>query len=150
MRVSALFSICDMEFDGTKYNAVTPGRSYFVWGISSDRYRIVNDDGDPVLYAKAGFGVDDPSIPEGWMFIEYDEGEYFLDPCEAVAPGFYEDFFGSDGDRERQEAARQAVLSFMNRAFGTARRDEDERDISEAIERLLVAIAKRDARSSRP
>ena len=70
---------------------------------------MINDVGEPILYPKELFDVIDRLIPPNWQFREFAEGEYFLDPVATGRPGFYEEFFFSDGDRDAQVKADHAL-----------------------------------------
>lgn len=70
--------------------------AYLVVGIDDSHYRLVNDDREPVLYPKPSFRVVDHRIPGDWAREDFPDGEYYIDPPETSAVGFYEDLF--DGD----------------------------------------------------
>jgi len=70
---------------------LTRGTLYLVVGIDDSNFRIVNDGGDPVLCPSRDFDVVEASLPEDWIRIDFPDGEYFIDPPDTSAPGFYED-----------------------------------------------------------
>lgn len=80
---------------------LTPAKEYTVVGVSNDSYRVIDDAGEPILYAKCLFEVIDRSIPAGWSLWEYEDGEYHLEPAALNKPGFYERYF------DHVEEARQ-------------------------------------------
>lgn len=88
-------------------------KGYFVIEISEKYYRVINDLGEPVLYPKSLFEVIDRSIPSNWCFVDYPDGEYHLAPAPTNIPGFYEDYFCSDGDHVAQARAKRTLLSVL-------------------------------------
>lgn len=111
-------------------------REYFVLGVGEEYYRVVADDGEPILFPKTLFEVLDTLLPSDWRFDEFEDGEYRLGPKRTAEPGFYEDYFGSDGDRVAQVAAHAAVRAVLEAArdWGT----EADRVVIEAeLTRLL-------------
>jgi hypothetical protein len=81
------------------------GSHYLVFGIEGCDtlyYRLVNDMGEPVLYEQRLFKVVDARLPESWVRRDYGAGEYYIDPPEATARGFYEDWH--DGDAQARAA----------------------------------------------
>lgn len=75
------------------YWPLTPGRSYYVVGISDDYYRVISDFNEPILCERAMFDVVNGTIPDDWIWERYSNDEYYADPPGLNAPGFYEDFF---------------------------------------------------------
>src|SRR5688500_11381372 len=74
MRVKVRFDMPDTLEDGRRPSlSLTAGEEHFVLGVSDEHYRVIVDDGEPVLYEKLLFEVIDASIPPGWAFREYDE-----------------------------------------------------------------------------
>jgi hypothetical protein len=112
MRVRVRPQLRDLVEDGWE-PALTPGDEHVVLGISQGSYRIIDDRGEPALFPKPLFVVMDAAIPPGWSFDEGDDGAYYLEPAETIRPGFYEDFFGSDGDRAAQREAQETVRSLL-------------------------------------
>lgn len=70
---------------------LTTGTEYLVVGFDDENYAVVNDDDEPVLYSRTLFEVVDPWVPEDWVRVDYEDGEYHVDAPECAAPGFYED-----------------------------------------------------------
>ena len=101
-----------VEEDDPRSGISYPGE-YFVVGVSQSDYRIINDTGEPVLYLKRMFELVDPEVPRGWYFTEYPDGEYYLEPAAVSVPGFYEDYFGSDGDRLAQAEAKRVLRNVL-------------------------------------
>jgi hypothetical protein len=50
-----------------------------VLGIGTEYFRVVDDDREPILYPKYLFEVCDDTIPPGWQFREFSDGECYLD-----------------------------------------------------------------------
>jgi hypothetical protein len=70
-------------------HSLTVGREYEVIGLSTGYVRLVNDDGEPVLYERGCFEVIDPAEPAFWV-SEVDAGCRFANPPGWGVPGFYE------------------------------------------------------------
>lgn len=124
--------------DGRLHNGITPAEEYFVIEIGQEVFRVVDDGGEPILYPKELFDVVDSSLPPGWQFDEYADGEYWLGPTKTAAPGLYEDFFGSGGDRAAQAHAQQAVRAALEAAL-LAGGEEDQRLLRRDLERLAAS-----------
>ncbi len=90
-----------------EHSGLTQGRTYVVVGVDDQHYRVMDDAGEPILFPKELFSVVDGTIPSGWVRVEYDDGEYHIDPLETSGVGFYEDYFDRD---------ERAVAAF-NRAY---------------------------------
>jgi hypothetical protein len=103
--------------ESEKNHRLTARQEYFVIGVYADALRVIDDDGEPIIYPKTLFDVCDTSIPPGWEFYEPEDGDYYLEPMRTAAPGLYEDYFGSDGDRKRQLDARRAVREMLEAAL---------------------------------
>jgi hypothetical protein len=101
--------------DGTKPK-LTKGKEYLVLGISNLRYRILDDESEPILYSRDCFEVTDPQIPSDWIRIEAPEGAYRIEPKECSNPGFYEDYF--DGVIEAQVVFNK-VLQKIIKSYST-------------------------------
>jgi hypothetical protein len=122
--------------DGRLHAGITATEDYFVIGIGEQDFRIVDDAGEPILYPKELFDVVDSSLPPGWQFAEYPDGEYWVEPTKTAAPGFYEDFFGSDGERAAQAQAHQAVREVLEAALA-AGGERDQRLLRRDLNRLV-------------
>ena len=74
---------------------LTPGQVYIVVGLDQEAYRVLNDNEEPILYEKSMFELDedDSNLPSSWIREDFGDGEYFINPPELSARGFYEDFF---------------------------------------------------------
>jgi hypothetical protein len=114
---------------------LTAQQEYFVIGVYSDALRVIDDDGEPIIYPKSLFDVRDTSIPAGWEFYEPEEGDYYLEPTRTAARGLYEDYFGSNGDKKRQSDARKAVREMLEAALLGAS-DEDRTLIKRDLARI--------------
>ena len=117
--------------DGRVYQGIMDEEEYLVFGVGNDDYRLWDRNGEPILYPKQFFEVTDPRIPEGWVFREYEDAEYHLEPQETGAAGFYEDYFGSDGDAVAQQSARNTVRDILFRMLETV--DDKHRVVTETV-----------------
>jgi hypothetical protein len=127
--------------DPREHRTLSTGEIYFVIGANDSDYRVVDDLGEPVLFPKALFQVLDRSIPTGWVLHDY-EDSYYLDPAATAQPGFYEDWFGSSGDRAAELRAHETLRrSLVDMRTGVDAADQAliDRDLS----RLDAAAARR-------
>lgn len=81
--------------------ALTEGRVYPVIGLTADSFRVIDDEGRPILYPKECFDLVDESVPADWKWKVYSEVEYYADPPELAGNDFYPALF-----REEEEAVR--------------------------------------------
>lgn len=72
-------------------HSLTVGAEYEVIGIESDDLRILDDQGNPVLFDPGLFRVIDPSRPSAWRTRRLDGTEYSYAPPFGK-PGFWEDY----------------------------------------------------------
>ena len=135
MRVRVRHNFLELAKDGHVHPGLQASADYYVLQADDENYRVVNRRGEPVLYPKELFEVVDRAVPSGWQFREYGDGEYFLEPSALGRPGFYEEWFGSDGDRPAQQAARSLLREELARS-GKVADEEDRRLIHEALARL--------------
>ena len=70
--------------------SLTFGRDYEVLGIECDSFRLLTDEGEPVLFDRHGFDVVDPAEPVFWEASLGDEGERYAYPPGWGVPGFFE------------------------------------------------------------
>jgi hypothetical protein len=132
--------------NGQAHQGILLSETYFVIKVSDSSYRIVDHNGEPILYPKELFHVVDRHIPQGWQFSEYEDGDYTLEPA-VVRPGFYEDFFNSNGDRVAQATAERQLNEFLRSALESGS-DEDKRLIERDLARLASRIRPPPAPSS--
>ena len=92
------------------------GREYLVVGLDDENYRVVDEDSEPILYARECFDVTDASIPPDWVRDEGRAGDYYIDPPECAKRGFYEAYF---------DDKPEAVATF-NRVLARLRAGEEE------------------------
>lgn len=85
------------------HSDLTPGHPYAVIGIEADDFRILNDQGQPYLYAADLFDVVDAREPGDWVTECGEDGERYAYPAPLNEPGFFEDYF---------DAKPQAVITF--------------------------------------
>jgi hypothetical protein len=74
---------------------------YLVVGYDDQYYRVVNDRNEPILYRRNMFEVVSAREPACWVRTEGGDGDYYVDPPECAAPGFYENLF--DGDPKAKQ-----------------------------------------------
>jgi hypothetical protein len=122
--------------DGRLHAGISPSEEYFAIEVNHEEYRIIDDLGEPILYPKELFEVVDPSLPAGWQFLQYPDGEYHLGPTKTLVRGLYEDFFGSDGSRVAQAQAQQAVREVLEAAL-LAGSEQDQRLLQRDLKRLV-------------
>ncbi len=72
---------------------LTSGTVYTVIGLDHDSFRVLNDNGEPIIYAKEMFDVIDSDVPSDWVWERYTDDEYYANPPELSVRGFYEDLF---------------------------------------------------------
>ncbi len=136
MRVRVRVDFRDRVTDGLLHQGITAGQDYFVYGLDDRFLRIVNDKGEPILYPKELFEFLDQTIPAGWMFRDYADGEYYLDPIAVASPGFFEDWHGSDGDPVAQSNARKVFRETLEGTLAAATDEEDKRLVQRDLGRL--------------
>jgi hypothetical protein len=110
---------------------------YYVIGVDQEDFRVIDDRGEPVLYPKALFDVLDPKLSSGWQPTEGTKGEFNLQPVRTSRPGFYEDYFCSDGDRTAEAETQQVLREVLEAEMLTG--SEADRML---IERDLSKIAR--------
>lgn len=93
---------------------LTAGALYHVIGIEADDYRLLDDRGQPCLYAAEHFEVVDPAEPGDWVVEAGPDGERYAYPPALNTPGFFEDFF--DGNATAQATFWHTVNRHLSRA----------------------------------
>ena len=140
MRVRAKANFRDLITDGRWHRGIVPGGQYLVLDVSEESFRIWDNDGDPILYPKELFDVTDARIPSGWVFVEYEDGEYHLEPELTSRPGFFEDYFFSDGDAIARTEARLALLAVLKEMQESLGGDDDRALVAAAITTLTALV----------
>ncbi|MBV2124671.1 MAG: hypothetical protein KUF75_05945 [Candidatus Thiodiazotropha sp. (ex Ctena orbiculata)] len=105
MKVITHKDVNDLPDEESRHTHLTPDKIYLVIGIDDESYRIVDDCLEPTLYRKELFDVLESNYPESWLKTEYEDGEYYIEPPELSAIGFYEDYF---------DGVESAVLAYRN------------------------------------
>lgn len=77
---------------------ISQKREYYVIGLSYTYFRVVDDYGEPILIPRDAFEVLDEFIPSDWIWERFSDDEYYANPPELSARGFYEAYF--DGKEE--------------------------------------------------
>ena len=85
--------IVKLKKENSDYPDLTPDQPYFVIGIESDDYRILNDYGKPYLYPLYLFEVIDSHEPSNWITEYGDDDERYSYPTALNEVGFFEDYF---------------------------------------------------------
>jgi hypothetical protein len=93
MKVRARAVVHDRLFDESEHRSLTVGVTYAVVGIDGKYLRVIDDNGEPILFHAALFDVVDPAIPDDWVVSSCSDGENCLDPPEFAERHFYEDYF---------------------------------------------------------
>jgi len=122
MKVRAKAIVHDRLFDESEHRSLTVGAIYEVVGIGGKHLRVIDDDGEPILFHAALFDVVDPAIPDDWVVNSYSDGENYFDPPEFAERYFYEDYFdGVDSAVKKFKAylAKQSLL-YIGRPKGRA------------------------------
>ena len=88
---------------------LTPNKKYLVVGLDHDSFRVINDNQEPVIYDKNMFDVIESSLPTDWVWERFAKDEYYANPPEMSAPGFYEDWF------DRMPASQLAFSKYLMR-----------------------------------
>jgi hypothetical protein len=113
MKVRAKTIVHDHIVDEFDHAELTPGKTYTVFEIDEECYRVLNDRDEPILYPKALFDIVDASIPDGWIKQTFEDGVYFVGPPELSAVGFYEAYFdGKPGALGKFELERKKAESW--------------------------------------
>ena len=91
------------------YGTLTPGNVYRVVGIEADDLRIIDDVGEPILFAPHAFDVVQADEPSNWISRRGEDGERYAYPTELSARGFFEDWH--DGVPQ----SRAKLSAYVNR-----------------------------------
>ena len=78
--------IYDLSFD----------KEYRVIGIEADDYRLIGEDGKPVLFSHKCFDITDNTEPKDWLTEYGEDGERYSYPPVLNKVGFFEDYFNGD------------------------------------------------------
>ncbi|HEY3243916.1 MAG TPA: hypothetical protein VGM03_11245 [Phycisphaerae bacterium] len=100
---------------------LSPEKEYHVIGIEADDFRIVDDEGDPVLFDARLFEIVDPTESDEWMTEFGEAGERYARPAE-LQRYIFEDFH--DGIPEAVTAVRKYLrkIGIRTRRAPVARR----------------------------
>lgn len=101
MKIKTKSNIHNHIIDDCNHRNIIPNKIYEVIGIDHECFRIINEISEPILYPKGLFDIVDQNIPKEWVYDKYSDDEYYIDPPELSAKGFYEDYF--DGKVESIE-----------------------------------------------
>ena len=75
MKVKAKSIVHDHIVDDYNHRGLTPGATYHVVGVDTESFRVVDDNGEPLLYSKDLFDIVDSSLPSDWV-VEKTEDEF--------------------------------------------------------------------------
>ncbi len=84
------------------FGTLTPGNVYRVIGIEGDMLRVIDDSGEPILFAPQAFDTIEAGEPADWISNRGDEGERYAYPPALGRPGFFEDWH----DRDQQARSK--------------------------------------------
>jgi len=90
--------IVKLKHQAARQPDLTPGQRYAVIGIEADDLRILNDFGQPYLYASEQFEVVDDRRPPDWIIETGADGERYAYPPQLNRIGFFEDFFDDNAE----------------------------------------------------
>ena len=109
--------IVRLKRKSARYSELTFGKDYYVIGLDDKYFRLIDDEGEPILFPRPLFNVVEDTIPEDWIWDRYDDA-YYADPPGLNVRGFYDRYFD-----HKQEAIDefQAYL----RSVGLAKKDEE-------------------------
>ena len=97
-------------------HSLTVGAEYEVLGIECDSFRLLTDDGEPVLFDPACFDIVDRAEPIFWKSSFGVEGERYAYPPGWDVPGFFEAW------HDRNELVREVFVEQLAYWFPAARR----------------------------
>jgi hypothetical protein len=95
------------------FQNIVLSKSYDVLCYESGHYRLRGETGDPVLYPSQVLALVDPTIPIGWIMVEYREGDCFdvsIGPPEFLVRGFWEEVH--DGDNAAMNMYRSVLKRY--------------------------------------
>jgi hypothetical protein len=115
VRARTRLDILNLERELERNHRLTPLEEYFVIGMSFEYLRVINDIGEPILYSKYLFEIVDHKIPPDWEFREFGDSAYYLDPIAMSTPGFYGEYFNSDGDLQAQHDAQVLFIDVLQK-----------------------------------
>lgn len=105
MKVKSHSDVNNLPGSETCHPDLSPNTVYTVIGIDNENYRVANDSYEPILYPKIIFDVIDGTCPDNWVRVNFDDGEYYIDPPEFSGVGFFEDYF---------DGVEKVVLTYKN------------------------------------
>lgn len=116
MRVKCI-TIRTLEEEDPRYPALTEGNIYTVYSISPSAYRIISDDGEPLLFDTRRFEVVDERIDDDWERTGEGENVYYAPSSEHLEEYWAEDYFNY---------VPQAIAGFNRYILEKFRRDVGE------------------------
>jgi hypothetical protein len=135
MRVRVLANALQFDSDIERHHCLTADCEYFALEITDEHIRIVSDNGEPVLYPRPLFDICDCRIPPNWQFVEGKDDDYYISHQRTGFPGFYEDYFGSDGNVQAQVNAQRTLNEVLSEAFEWGE-EADRRVVERDLRRL--------------
>jgi hypothetical protein len=130
VRCKPNFKALGIEIDGSEHPYLSAHSLYVVIELSAEYFRVFDDKGEPYLYPRALFTIEDNSVPPTWSVRDNDEES--AGPATFARPGFFEDYFMSNGDIVAGHAARETVRRVLADLAKTAA-TEIERKLVNAI-----------------
>ncbi|MEO8549581.1 MAG: hypothetical protein ABI678_06395 [Kofleriaceae bacterium] len=104
---------------GRTFGTLTPGNVYRVIGIEAGMLRIIDDSGEPILFAPQAFDTIEAAEPADWISNRGDEGERYAYPQGFGRSGFFEDW------HDRDQGARSKLSAYVR---GLCWRDAETAD----------------------
>lgn len=95
------------------YGTLTPGNVYRVITIEGDQLRLMDDAGEPILFAANAFDVMDRVRPSDWIEDVDEDGERYACPRELSARGFFEDWHDRVPDVRAKLSAYLHKMSWL-------------------------------------
>jgi hypothetical protein len=80
------------------YGTLTPGNVYRVIAIEADQFRILDDVGGPVLFARQAFQIVDPNEAPDWISKRDEDGDRYAHPAKLSERYLFERWHDDDKD----------------------------------------------------
>ena len=92
------------------HQSLTPGNLYRVIELSPNKFRVMNDVGEPGLYPSSWFSVIDDRWPDDWVVTVEVDGERTVGPKAFTEDYFWERYF--DGDKKAILALKRRLVQW--------------------------------------
>jgi hypothetical protein len=101
MLVKPRSNIHDPLPDGRTNPSISVDKLYVVTSIVLDDFRIVDDNGEPILVPASCFETVDDWTPDNWTQESDNEGWYWRGPPQCAARGFFERWHDGNAHERR-------------------------------------------------